>query len=374
MTELPTSDSLTDANVSTEVWKLLLRNVREFITQLPGANALVTPTLENSKITPTVAVNAIKLSGENQTGTLTNINISAIPDGEMIFVTALTEGAKITVKHNFGGNGSILLFRKKDIVLTNQFTLLLIRVGNNWQQINTSGYIFNSSGLIDYALLPVASQSVLGLAQYATDSEYNAGTATNRVPNVKQIKSSINSINTTITNKVIFPVGFETITRLKVAPTGWLFEQGNLISRTQYAELWNWANSNGLVVSETSWQNNKMYGMFSTGDGSTTMRIPDMRALYPVGYLSGTNTLGKYIADTIKNITGTFQYNRVNMAESVLSGAFYVDGNYAASGNTTSGGDASRVVNFDASRVVATSDRVQPRSVPVNFMIKYRNL
>jgi len=58
------------------------------------------------------------------------------------------------------------------------------------------------------------------------------------------------------------------------APAGYLKENGALVSRTVYADLWAFAQASGnLAASDAVWQP----GQFSPGDGATTFRIPDAR-------------------------------------------------------------------------------------------------
>lgn len=66
-------------------------------------------------------------------------------------------------------------------------------------------------------------------------------------------------------------------------PSGWLKCNGPLISRTTYANLWSFANASGNIVSDAVWYSSSMYGAFSTGNGSTTFRIP-----YLLGYFRRT--------------------------------------------------------------------------------------
>lgn len=61
------------------------------------------------------------------------------------------------------------------------------------------------------------------------------------------------------------------------APAGTMKANGVLLSRTTYAALWAYAQASGNIVSDALWTSDKMYGSFSTGDGSTTFRIPDVR-------------------------------------------------------------------------------------------------
>ena len=63
-----------------------------------------------------------------------------------------------------------------------------------------------------------------------------------------------------------------------VAPGGWLKANGVILSRATYSSLWAFANASGNIVSDATWAAaNGPTGSFSTGDGSTTFRVPDLR-------------------------------------------------------------------------------------------------
>jgi hypothetical protein len=84
-----------------------------------------------------------------------------------------------------------------------------------------------------------------------------------------------------------------------------LYGNGSLVSRTGDKRLWNFVNSldGSMLVSDADWNNvalnNK--GKFSTGDGSTTFRLPQ---LYTNGFMravnSATRKAGSYEAETVK--------------------------------------------------------------------------
>ena len=56
-------------------------------------------------------------------------------------------------------------------------------------------------------------------------------------------------------------------------PSGFLIAEGQLLSRTTYAALYAFAAASGNIVSDTAWAAGA-YGAFSTGNGSTTFRLP----------------------------------------------------------------------------------------------------
>ena len=61
---------------------------------------------------------------------------------------------------------------------------------------------------------------------------------------------------------------------------------GALLSRASYPELWAHAQSSGLLVTEANWSSNNQ-GSFSSGDGLTTFRIPDLRGEFLRGWDDG---------------------------------------------------------------------------------------
>lgn len=67
-------------------------------------------------------------------------------------------------------------------------------------------------------------------------------------------------------------------------PGGWLETNGALVSRGSFSALWAYAQASGNIVSDSVWFSNSAHGCFSTGDGSTTFRLPDLRAVYTVGW------------------------------------------------------------------------------------------
>lgn len=75
-----------------------------------------------------------------------------------------------------------------------------------------------------------------------------------------------------------------------VVPDGWLaLDTGALVSRTTYPDLWAWVQANAPLISETDWQTQAAaqtsVGDYSTGDGSTTFRLPKI-----LDYVRGGST------------------------------------------------------------------------------------
>lgn len=86
-----------------------------------------------------------------------------------------------------------------------------------------------------------------------------------------------NAIYTGLANAV--PVGTVIQRPSTVAPSGYLLMQGQLINRASpYDALWTFANASGNIVTDASWASNK--AAFSSGNGTSTFRLPDPRGLF----------------------------------------------------------------------------------------------
>lgn len=113
-----------------------------------------------------------------------------------------------------------------------------------------------------------------------------------------------------------------------VAPSGWAKLNGILVPRTGgWADLYAFAVASGNIVSDAAWLAGRP-GSFSTGDGSTTFRIPERRGLFDRGFHDGSGTydsntgteLGQYRDSQNKAHTHTassvYQNNPVNSIQS----------------------------------------------------------
>lgn len=65
------------------------------------------------------------------------------------------------------------------------------------------------------------------------------------------------------------------ITSIVTPSGGYLVANGSELNRNDYPFLWNFAQQSGMLVTEANRTGNE--GAFTTGDGSTTFRIPDLR-------------------------------------------------------------------------------------------------
>lgn len=69
------------------------------------------------------------------------------------------------------------------------------------------------------------------------------------------------------------PTGTIEYSLLPAAKADTLILNGAVVSRATYANLWQWAQDNALVIA----------GLFTVGDGSTTFGLPDLRGRVPIG-------------------------------------------------------------------------------------------
>jgi hypothetical protein len=98
---------------------------------------------------------------------------------------------------------------------------------------------------------------------------------------------------------------------------------GSLVSRTTYQRLWDLIQTygSGLVISDSNWLNTDSNGnfinkgFFTTGDGSTTFRVPDLR-IYPTRRVvdGSTRIAGSFEADKIGKDTLTVTGVTVRLA------------------------------------------------------------
>lgn len=100
------------------------------------------------------------------------------------------------------------------------------------------------------------------------------------------------------------PIGKVVYGYWRTAPTGTLLLNGATYSRANYSGLWNFANSNGFVISSAS-LNSTNRGFFTDGNGTSTFTVPNISDLFlrarDPSTNSGTATdIGKIQPDMVK--------------------------------------------------------------------------
>lgn len=180
------------------------------------------------------------------------------------------------------------------------------------------------------------------------------------------------------------PVGHEFFTTNPNIPAGCIPLLGGEYSRTAYADLWAWVQTqNGYLLEESSWQakaaaNGGNVPFYSKGDGSTTFRVPALKCW--VRGAGSINEAGGYLAAGLPNIEGYWEninQSLINMpnihANTKLTGSFK-KGKYYASGYS---GYINNMPAYDlafdaaaSNAIYGKSDEVQPQSIVGLWCVK----
>ena len=210
-----------------------------------------------------------------------------------------------------------------------------------------------------------------------------AGTTGNTEPTISVGAENVNdgTVKWSVKNiqdasKSSLPVGFEAFTTNPTLQAGWLPLLGGEYSRTTYADLWAWVQTqNGYLLEESAWQakaaaNGGNVPFYSKGNGSTTFRVPALKC-----WVRGANSIsevGGYLAAGLPNITGTTNIRAHGWKSGNPIGALKgID-----SGNLSMGGSdraSTFDVDIDASRsnsIYGNSSTVQPESIVGMWVVK----
>lgn len=143
------------------------------------------------------------------------------------------------------------------------------------------------------------------------------------------------------------------------APQGYLFCQGQAISKSEYAELY-------LVIGD-------LYS--KPEDAEDIFRVPDLRDKFVQG---ANGNLGEVIEAGLPNITGSVTYAGSNEPSSLVradeSFNLIKEVSFAVTGTVVTGYERYSGFNFYASRsspIYGKSNTVQPPAIAINYIIKY---
>lgn len=117
-------------------------------------------------------------------------------------------------------------------------------------------------------------------------------------------------VNFNISNGIELPVGFEYYVPYSELDSGQLIRDGQIVSRSVYKDLWDFVQKHpSLLLTEEQWQaelsanEGIVNNYYSSGDGSTTFRLPKAGVIeLPV---ITTENINKFSTDTQRNITGS---------------------------------------------------------------------
>lgn len=163
-----------------------------------------------------------------------------------------------------------------------------------------------------------------------------------------------------------FPTGFvrHVLLHRSKIEDGDLALDGQLVSRTDYPELWEVAQNSGLLITDTAWLSDPLKRIaYSSGDDETNFRLPDYNGIQdqslksPVLRGDGYSSSGTALSDAIRNIKGTFiggsnwnfteLFTRLNTVHPSINGG---------------GGASQHTYEFNAAKVVPTANENRPVS------------
>lgn len=203
-------------------------------------------------------------------------------------------------------------------------------------------------GLLDLKA-PLASPALTGNPTAPTAS---ADSNSTQIATTAWVRTVFQSLISDVINPVKEKVGVIKFYAGTSAPTGYLFCQGQALSRTTYADLY-------AIVGTT----------FGTGDGSTTFNLPDLRGVFIRGLGGNSAALGTIQGDAIRNITGTFGCD--DKATRIATGAFRAEQQWDQDTSASQGDSNFFKFTFDASRVVPTASENRPVNMAMNYIVKY---
>lgn len=168
----------------------------------------------------------------------------------------------------------------------------------------------------------------------------------------------------TVFRRLACPVGTVWEGYDTAAPAGTLLLAGQVVSRATYPALTAHAVSKGLVVSEVDWAATS-WTLFGAGDGSTTIRLPDLREEFVRGVGTG-RTVGSWQASDNKshghgvNDPGHSHHD----GDSGVAPGTTTGGGFAAINNAGSGAGSSTGSSFTGISIQASGgSEARPRNV-----------
>lgn len=179
-------------------------------------------------------------------------------------------------------------------------------------------------------------------------------------------------VNFNISNGIELPVGFEYYVPYSELDSGQLIRDGQIVSRSVYKDLWDFVQTHpSLLLTEEQWQaelsanEGIVNNYYSSGDGSTTFRLPKAGVIeLPVITAEGLN---KFSTDTQRNILGSItQVDTIGKTQ-VSNGALLAKVTDISSSVNNNGNWSNTItIDFDASRSVGTEhtgSEVKPKTI-----------
>lgn len=179
-------------------------------------------------------------------------------------------------------------------------------------------------------------------------------------------------VNFNISNGIELPVGFEYYVPYSELDSGQLIRDGQIVSRSVYKDLWDFVQKHpSLLLTEEQWQaelsanEGVVNNYYSSGDGSTTFRLPKAGVIeLPV--ITAEN-INKFSTDTQRNILGSITMVDTIGKTQVSNGALLAEvTNISSSVNNNGNWSNAITIDFDASRSVRTEhtgSEVKPKTI-----------
>lgn len=224
--------------------------------------------------------------------------------------------------------------------------------------INLTLYLPKAGNLASLGSLST-SRANLGLGSVAT---FDVGTAASNIIQLDGSAKLPAVDGSQLTNIDVLPVGALVWVIGGSAPTGTIKLNGALLSRATFSRLWTAAQAGGVVTTEVGWAGN-LSAAFSSGDLSTTFRLPDLRGEFIRSWddargVDAGRGMGGVQADALKDHTHNY---------SLLQGGLRNDGTSALTVHTTYTATATGGVNSPNNGGTET----RPRNIPLLACVKY---
>lgn len=177
-----------------------------------------------------------------------------------------------------------------------------------------------------------------------------------------------------LSNLVEVPIGTVDYVAYTELDANQLILDGSLVSRELYKDLWEWVQTKpSMLLTEEEWQSaltaneGLACNCYSTGDGSTTFRVPKESVIILPN--PNPSNINKFSTDTQRNISGQFtsHQNGSLLTDTNVNGAFSWSTNSVSNlGEIGDGYGKNYPIYFDASRSVGTEhtgSEVKPKTI-----------
>lgn len=165
--------------------------------------------------------------------------------------------------------------------------------------------------------------------------------------------------------------------------SGLLKCNGALVSRATYPELWAYAQASGNIVTNANWDPQKAFGCFSSGDGSTNFRLPDLRECFTMGWAddktggvddgraAGIFQDQELLGHGHTASSGNDTPDHTHSTYGVNVGGGGAGGNYLATYTTSTGGASTRHQHPITVNASSANTRNVPNNVALMYCISY---